>query len=149
MNKYIKTIIILLSATILIAFFGCSIAMDALTPCPIQPQAAAYADEPITDFLLISTVWDAKRIDAKMDYVHESNQINFARLMEDDNNEYEYLKDIHVSNIQSALQLQESVFSPTSPVGALIPGLSGLGLGAYLISKPEDRKKIKKLENGG
>lgn len=142
-------VIILLSATILVAFFGCSIAMDALTPCPIQPAAGIYTGESITDFLPFSTLHDARRIDTKMDYVHESNQISFARLMEDDVNEYEFLKDIHTFNIQSALQFQETVFSPTSPIGALIPGLGGLGLGAYLISKPEDRKKIKKLENGG
>jgi hypothetical protein len=150
MSKLIKIVIVTMSATILVAFLGCSIAMDAITPCPIQPDAAEYADEPLMDFLPFSTLHDAKRIRAKMNYVHETNQKMFARLAEDDVDEYGFLNDIHTSNIEGALAFQETVFSTNGlGLGAIIPGLGGLGLGWLGISKPDDKRKIAKLENGG
>lgn len=149
MNRYFKTIIVTLSTLILVVFFGCSMMADVFTPCPIQPAAGEYANEPLLDFMPFTTLYDAKRIDAKLDYQHDLNQITFARLSEDDNSKYGFVKDVHITNMQSGLEFQQVVYSPTGPIGALIPTLTAGTLGALLISKPADKRRIKELETNG
>jgi len=146
MSKWFKTTIISLCTAMLVVFFGCSLAMDAVSPCPIDPKAAEYSGQPLKKQPLpFTTVWDAKRIDSHLDYRHKLNQIALVRTMEDDNSEYGFLKDAHMSNLQAGAEFQQVVFSPSGALGALIPGLSCLGIGAYCIKRPQEKELEKKL----
>ena len=60
---------------------------------------------------------------------------------------YRYLDDAMQTNIASAEELRNTLFSPTGPVSMLSAAL-GLGLGGYFIQRPSDKKRIAELENG-
>lgn len=125
----------------LVMMLGCASVMDVVTPCYIPPQAIEYAEETEPRvFLPWTTLFDAKRIDAKIDYVHISNQTR-------DRLEYGYLKEVNAFHIDVASEFQERIFSPEGPIGLLLPGLMCGTLGAVLIPRPGDKKKIVELEN--
>lgn len=141
-QKFLVTVSILLLVTIL----GCAAFQDAIVPCYIDPVAIEYANANVPEFLPWTTLWDARKVDEKLDFMHELNQIACARLMEDDNMNWAFLKNTHAVHIQNAEQLKGTVFSPEGPLGLLLPALSGLGIGAFLIPDPKQRNKIKELE---
>lgn len=140
---------VVVSTVILVVMFGCSAFQDGITPAYIEQDAAKYAGLiDITEFLPYTTLWDAKKLDRLMDHVHQTNQMDLARMLEDDNVKYGFLKDATVSHIQSAVAFQDTFFNPTGPIGMLVPALTAGTLGAFLISKPSDKKKIEELKNG-
>ncbi len=144
MSKKIKATMVIMSSLTLIILLGCAAVMDLATPCFIEPDAAVYADENITSFLPFTTLWDAEKVDKKMDYAHQIKQLDYARLMEDDVLKYGFLKNAGTVNMQSAAEFQKVMFTPEGPIGLLIPMLSGGTLGALLIKRPGDKKADEK-----
>ena len=118
---------------------GCSSFQDVLTPCYIPPGSIDYADTNATTLLPYTTVFDARRVGFKMDFIHAVNQTT-------DKMRYNYLKGMNSFHITAAEELQAKIFSPEGPIGLLFPTLMGGTLGALLISKPNDKKKIIELE---
>lgn len=118
---------------------GCSSFQDVFTPCYIPPASLDYADAEPTTFLPFTTLFDARRVDFRMDFVHTLNQTT-------DRLKYEFLKGLGTFHMGAAEQFQAVIFSPTGPIGLLMPALMGGTLGALLISKPDDKKKIVELE---
>jgi hypothetical protein len=148
MNK-LKATGVALVATLLIVFIGCASMQDAVVPCYVDPAVGEYTGEPMTSFLPYTTLWDAKRLKRHMDYAYQVNQEMFLRSRKDDRMLYGFIDDSIAIGMADAMQLKEAVFSPSSPIGALLPTLLGGTLGAVLISKPGDKKKIETLKNGG
>jgi len=134
-----KKVIIWVCILGLTIILGCSSFQDAVTPCYISPAALEYADVEPTTFLPFTTLFDARRVDFRVDFVHTVNQTT-------DRLKYEFLKGLSAFHISGAEQLQATVFSPSGPIGLLLPTLMGGTLGALLISKPDDKKKIVDLE---
>jgi len=141
MSNKIKVILVAISATMLIAFFGCAAFQDALTPAYIEPEAAEYAKTEKMSFMPYTTLLDADRVGKRMAYVHKLTQLGLARDIEDDVIRYGFLNDIHLAHIQNAQAFQSQVFSVDSPLGLLMPTLFGGTLGALLIRRPGDKKK--------
>lgn len=139
MTTKTQNLIVTVSVLLLIVLLGCASFQDALTPCWISPAAIDYADANATSILPWTTLFDAKRISAKMNFVHSWNQIA-------DRMEYEYLSGIHRFHIAGAEELKTSLFDPTGPLALLIPTSLAATAGALLFSKPSDKKKIKELE---
>jgi len=139
MAKKIQTLAATVSIVLLVILLGCASFQDALTPCYVSPAVIKYADANETSILPWSTLFDAKRITAKMNFVHAWNQIA-------DRMEYEYLSGIHQFHIAGAEELKTSLFDPTGPLALLIPTSLAATAGALLFSKPTDKKKIKELE---
>lgn len=139
MSPKIQNLIATVSVLLLIVLLGCASFQDALTPCYVSQAVLRYADSNSTSILPWSTLFDAKRITAKMDYVHSWNQIS-------DRMKYEYLSGIHRFHIAGAEELKTSLFDPTGPLALLIPTSLAATAGALLFSKPSDKKKIKDLE---
>jgi hypothetical protein len=137
-----KTITVTIVTLSLIALFGCSAMMDAVTPTFIEPEAAAYADANSTSFMPFTTLWDAERVISKMDYSHQLNQLLLLRQAEDDDIRYGFLKDAQVGHNVSAKQLQTALLTPEGPIGLLLPTLLGGTLGALIIKRPGDVKKL-------
>lgn len=138
----LKKIITWLCVFGLTFILGCSAFMDAVTPCYIPPASLDYINETDpTIFLPWTTLFDAKQIDMKVDFVHIFNQTT-------DKLNYGFVKGLNTFHIGAAEQLQATLFSPEGPIGLLLPTLMGGTLGALLISKPGDKKKIVELENG-
>lgn len=146
LRKIGKGLVTLVCVIGLVVIFGCAAMMDAVTPCFIEPDAIIYADEVPTSFMPFTSLWDAERIDYKMNYVHILNQKALERLMEDDNLEYSFLIDKSVIHQVGAREFQKAVFTPDGLIGLLIPTLCTGTLCATLISKPGDKRKITELE---
>ena len=143
--KYAKTILVTLSAVILAVMFGCAAMMDLATPSHIEPDSITYSLEEARSWLPWTTLWDSYRIDKRMDYVHQLKQTSYARLAEDDNMEYGFLKQANIVDIQGAKEFQRAVFTPEGPIGLLFPTLFGGTLGALLIPRLSEKEKDKEL----
>jgi len=139
MAKQIQNFIATVSIILLVILLGCSALQDPLTPCYISPAVLKYADANGTSLLPWTTLFDAKRVTAKLSYVHSWSQIS-------DQMEYEYLLGIQRFHNAGAEELKATLFSPTGPIGFLLPASLAGTAGALLISKPSDKKKIKDLE---
>jgi len=138
MNGKLKTAIIAVCIFGLAVILGCASFMDAITPCYIPPKAAEYADANVPIMLPYTTVFDARIVDKKMDYMHFINSMT-------EDAKYEYLKGMTAFHIQASEEFQQAVFSPEGPLGLLLPTLFGGTLGALLIKRPGDKSK-KELE---
>jgi len=145
MNK----ILIALVSALLIVFFGCSAMMDGVTPCYINEDIKDYTEEPLTSFLPYTTLWDANRLDRVMDFKYLINQKAYERLAEDEGYTYNFLKNDLLISKAGAQELQDTLFDPAGPIGLLLPLIGGGTLGALLLSKPGDKKKIAELEKNG
>lgn len=144
-----KTLLTLITTVILVTVLGCSAWMDGITPVFVDPAAIDYANTspivlPIPGYV---SLWDARRIKRDLDFMHLSEQTRIARDMEDDQMRYRHLNDAMQTNIASAEELRNTLFSPTGPVSMLSAAM-GLGLGAFLIPRRKDTDRIKELENG-
>lgn len=144
-----KTLLTLIATVILVTVLGCSAWLDGITPAFVDPAAIDYANVspralPIPGYV---SLWDARRIKREMEFMHISEQTRIARDMEDDQMRYRHLNDAMQTNIASAEELRNTLFSPTGPVSMLSAAL-GLGLGAFLIPRRKDAERIKELENG-
>jgi len=127
---------------------GCSMFQDAVTPTYIEPDAIKYTGELATSFMPYTTLWDAERINDRLDYTHDVKQTMYSRLSEDDVKKYNFLKDKGTLHIQGAKEFQKIVFSPEGPIGLLLPALFGTTIGAMFIKRPRERELEKQL-NGG
>ena len=147
--KLYQKILTVVSAVVLVTVLGCSAWMDGLTPAYIDPVAIDYAETTPTVLPIpgYTSLWDAKRIQGELDFQHFVKQVDIARTLEDDAARYKHLQRAMQINIASAEELRDTLFSSTGPVSILAAGL-GLGLGAYLIPRPSDRRRIAELENG-
>ncbi len=142
MGKKTQTIIVAVLSLGLAALLGCASVMDAFTPCYVPKSSLKYADAKPTSFLPFSTLWDAKRVDRKMDFVHLSKQTM-------DTLNYNFSKGLNTFHMAAAQEFQTAVFSPSGPIGLLFPALAGTGIGALLIKRPGDKsKKEIEIENG-
>lgn len=139
MKSVIHKLIASFSLFALIVILGCSAFQDVLTPAWIPQSALVYADANGPSVLPWTTLFDARRVRAKMAFVHSWNRIK-------DDIRYEYESGISQFHITGAEQLQAAIFSPTGPIGMLIPASLAGTAGALLFSKPADKKKIKELE---
>jgi len=146
MSRKFQLIIALLASMLLVGFLGCSAFQDAFTPCYIDPNQISYAETDATTFLPFTTLWDARRIGLKTDYMHLVKQTEIERLGVVDTMHYTFLKNVQAIHIAGAEQFQQAVFSPSGPLGLLIPTILGTTVGAFLISKPSDKKRIAELQ---
>jgi len=136
MSKLQKTLIGI-CALGLVLFIGCGAFQDAITPAYIDPAAIDFADANVPLLMPYTTIIDAKYVDKKMDLIYSIGQL-----------EYSYLKHNLAFHLAVAEQLKQAVFSPKGGLGLLIPALSGLGIGAFGIKRPQDKKEIEELKNG-
>lgn len=146
--NWFQKLLTLISAVILVTVLGCAAWMEGLTPAYVDPAAIEYADAKPTVFLPYTSLWDARRIKRELDFQHLSEQTRIARDLEDDQIRYKHLQDAMQTNIQAAEELRDTLFSPTGPLSILFAAVPALGLGAYLIPRPSDKKRIAELENG-
>lgn len=148
--KFFKTLLVTLFVILVLAFVGCSGLQDAFTPCYVDPAGIKYSGQPATSFMPWTTVLDAKRIKAYMNFVHVQYQNACDRLKKDDKLRHAFLLDSVDHGIADSVQLQKLAFSPTGPLGALLLAGGGLGIGGFLIKRPGDKskKQIERENNG-
>ena len=65
----------------LTVMLGCASFQDALTPCYIPPASLEYADANATTFFPFTTLFDARRVDAKVDYVYAIGKLEYEFLL--------------------------------------------------------------------
>lgn len=149
MNKWLKSVIVVVCALVLVTFFGCAMFQDALTPCYIEPDAIVYTGEEPTSLMPWTSLWDADRIDRAMDYIYKANLLKYARSIEDENVRYAFIKGTQAIHTQGAREFQQTIFSTDGPIGLAIVGLGFGTLGALGIKRPGDssRKQVER-ENG-
>lgn len=131
---------------VLVAMFGAGCFQELLIPTYTEPQAIKYGGEETTggkSFLPWTTLWDARRIARQMKYQHGLVVKGLVRQIEDDADAYNYIRKQHVLNIQAAEDFKDTIFSPTGPIGLLVPTLAAFGIGAMGVTRPKDKRKLK------
>jgi len=144
----LQKLMTLVSAVVLVTVLGCSAWMEGITPAHVDPAAIEYANVSPTIYTPYISLWDARRIQRKMNFEHLSEQTKISRELEDDQMRHRFLDDAMQMNIQSAEELRDTLFSSTGPISLLFAAVPGLALGGYLIQRPTDKKRIAELENG-
>lgn len=144
MKKLAKAIALTLAVAVVLIMLSCSAAQDSVTPCWISKIIGEYTGEPMRAFMPYTTIADAKRLALYLTYTHQSNQIDFMRLSEDDVRHVGLLQEIQAGHLQRAAQLKDTLFSPAGPGSMLLGMLPMLGIG-IAIRRPGDISK-KELE---
>ena len=143
--RFFKTLLVTLIVALLLGFMGCIGLQDIATPIHIDEAAIEYSGQEATSYMPWTTVYDAKRIRAYINYIHVQTQNAYERLKKDDSLTHAFLLDSIDANIADAMEFQATVFRPTGPIGALFLAGGGLGVGALAIKRPGDKSK-KQLE---
>jgi len=141
MKNWIRNLLITVASVGLAIIIGCSAMMDGVTPCEIEEGSLGYTSQPPKKYMPFTTLLDSKRIGAWMDYTHETKQMDYQRLAQDDSLLHSFLTDRRLVHEQGAMEFQQTVFSPQGPIGLLIPSLFAGTLGALLIKRPGDKSK--------
>jgi hypothetical protein len=141
-----KSLLLALPVLGLLIILGCSFVQDSVTPCYINPEQIEYTGAEATSLVPYTTLADARRITAQMNYLHTETQIGFTRLQEDDIRKVNYLQERATLYQAQAEEFKSIVFDPEGPIGLLLPAGLGTLMGATLISKGSDKKKIAELE---
>ena len=142
MNNKIKMLIITFCIMVLVIIFGCASFQDVITPTYIPPSAIEYADVnvPLIGGFPYTSLFDARTVMAKMDYVHLLNNMT-------EEAKYNFLKGLTQMHIDISQDFQQKLFSPTGPIGLLLPSsmaaILGLFAGGRFIKSPRE----KELEN--
>lgn len=144
----LQKMLVALSVLLLVALIGCSGFQDGIVPCWIEQRVGDYTGEPMTSALPYTTIADAKRQMDFMQYVHDTKQLGFLRLSENDVRFVRQMNKIQTGHLDRAQELRDNVFFPTGPGGLLLAMLPALAIGKYGLSNPSDKKKIAELENG-
>ena len=142
MKKFGKGLVGLVCILGLITMFGCVGFQDIVTPCHIDVAAIEYAGTTATSYTPYTSVWDAKRVRAYMNYMHVQTQTAYERLQQDDSLSHAFLLNSVDANIADSVQLQAQVFNPAGPIGIALPALLGLGAGTFLINTPKKKKVV-------
>jgi len=129
MNKKQKTLTVLMVMGLAV-MFGCSAIQDVITPTYVSEEAAEWANTTTKLLMPYTTLWDAKRVGAAIDY-----KITIERFKGG------YYKSMTNLSILAGEEIKTTLFSPEGPVGLLLPMLFGGGLGAMLIKRPGDKSK--------
>lgn len=135
MSKRYKVLVGVL-VLFLLAFLGCAGIQNAVTPAYIPEDNIEYSGAEVPRWPGIYTnINDAEYVLKRMEYVRSLSDL-----------EYAFLTDDLQTHLKNAKELRDNVFDPSSPLGMMIPALSGLVLGWIGLSRPEDKKKVAELE---
>jgi len=148
MVERLSVLIVPLLALLLVVFIGCASFQDVVTPCYIDTDAVAFAGQEPNDVKVLglyTSLWDAKRLAARIDYVADENQKQLTRMLVDNVDRHAYLAGNHVKYIADAEEFKQTAFSPSGPIGMMLPMATAFGIGALGISKPKDKRKIDSL----
>ena len=155
-SKSLGKLIIPALILVLVAMFSAGCFQDLMIPTYIGPEAKKYDPEgdandlsdlgSITSVFPWPTLWDAKQLAKRMQRKNVIEQRDIGRLLVDKASHYAYVAKGHYSNIEDAEKFKQSVFSPTGPVGLLVPTLAAFGIGAMGVSKRSDTQKLKDRE---
>ena len=129
MNKKQKTLTVLMVMGLAV-MFGCSAIQDVITPTYVSEDAAEWAGVPTKLLLPYTTLADAKRVGMAIDY-----KLTITRFKGG------YYKSMTNLSILAGEEIKATVFSPSGPIGLLLPTLFGGTLGAMLIKRPGDKSK--------
>ena len=144
-----EKIVLSLSVLLLVAFMTSGCIEDFITPAFIDTVAMDYAKvDPNEDIInpLYTSLFDAKRVHRKINHIHVLNQKELSDALTDDILVYSYVNDLVAIGMADATELRDNIFSPTSPIGMLFPGLAGMAIGWLGLSKPSEKRKIMELE---
>ena len=125
MNEKVKALIVSICIFGLAVILGCASVMDAITPCYIPQEVIDVTgiDIPVISHMPYTSLFDARYVKTKLDY------------------QYLLHNNLMTASIYASEQFQQTLFSPTGPIGLLFPTLFGGALGAILIKRPGDIKK--------
>ena len=137
MFKLLETTIVVLVGLVALVFVSAGCIQDVVTPAYVSEDAAEWADVPTKLFLPYTSLWDARRVAAAVDYKFSIERIRCG-----------YYQNVMSLSIAGGEELKHAIFSPNGILSLLMVGGPTLALGAYGISKPKDKKEIERLKNG-
>jgi hypothetical protein len=134
MKKFLKGLVTLVCIVGLVIIFGCASFQDLATPCHINEDVIKYSGQPATSYLPWTTVFDAERIKAYMDYEHLDTQKMWDEMKLQDMRKYSFLTERIDVGITDGRQLQQKLFDPNGSIGMAIVALFGGTIGAMFIN---------------
>ena len=143
MKGKLKTFVVTICVLGLTVMFGCSLVMDAVTPVYIPKESRDYADAnvPLIPWMPFTSLFDARYVEKKLDYQHLINSMT-------EDAKYSLHKGMVVSGIVIGEKFQQKVFSPTGPIGLLLPaslaGVLGTMAGGRYVKSPREKELEKK-----
>lgn len=124
--KKLKGLLVTICIVILAAMIGGCMLQDILTPCYLPFDAAEL---PHPQLLPYDSVFDAKFVLAQLDFQKELLQ----------------------GSLNASLDFQEKIFSPTGPIGMLLPasmaGILGAMGGGRFLKSPREKELERKVNN--
>lgn len=152
-GKLLGKLVIPFFVLVLVAMLSAGCFQDLLIPTYVGPEAKKYDPagdandlsdmNSITSIFPWPTLWDAKQLAKRMQRKNEVEQRDIGRLLVDKASHYAYVAKAHYTNIEDAENFKKTVFSPTGPIGLLVPTLAAFGIGAMGITRPRDKRKLK------
>lgn len=142
MKKFSKALVTLICVIGLVVMFGCAGLQDVITPCHIDENAITYSRQEPTSYLPWTTVFDAERIRAYMNFTHLDYQKTLKDILAGDNLLYDFYTGQINSSITDARQLQQKLFNPNGSIGMAITALFGGTIGAMFINTPKKKEIV-------
>jgi len=143
MKKFGKALVMLICVIGLVITFGCAGLQDLVVPCHINEDVIEYSGQEPTSYLPWTTVFDAERIKAYVDYQHADFQKTLRDCIASDDMKYDFLTGRIELSIADARQLQQKLFNPNGSVGMAITALFGGTIGALFINTPKKNNNNK------
>lgn len=135
-----RSIVMLICVVGLVTVFTAGCLQDLMTPNHINPDAIKYSGQEATSYVPWTTVFDAERIKAYMDFEHLDTQKFYDELKAQDSRQYDFLTGRIDIGIADARRLQQKLFNPNGSVGMVITALFGTTIGALFINT--GKKKV-------
>lgn len=126
MSKMMKNLLAVICILGLAMMFGCVAIPDVVTPCYLPPGVNTFAHPQILPW---DSLFDAKFVLAQL----------------------EFQKGLLQGSIQSSERFKQEVFSPSGPIGMLLPtsltGILALMAGGKYIRSPREKELEKQVNN--
>lgn len=142
MKKFSKALVTLVCIIGLVITFGCAGLQDLVVPCHIDENAIEYSGQKPTSYLPWTTVFDAERIKAYMNFTHLDYQKTLKDMLVGDDLLYDFYTDQINNNLADARQLQQKLFNPNGSVGMAITALFGGTIGAMFFNTPKKKETV-------
>jgi len=134
-----KNILLAIACVICLAVISCRSMMDRFTPTTQTEQSYEYGNESLDGFKEIDSLHNVKKLRDKIIIKHRTEQINYLRAAEDDDNAYSDAIGFITGNIKEAEYLQGVVVGsedqPFSLLGILAGFTGGAAIGRALKRK--------------
>lgn len=127
-----KNILLVLACVVCLAIISCRSMMDRVTPCTQTEQSYEYIHGSLDGFKEIDSLHNVKKLRTKIIIKHRTEQIDYLRAAEDDDNANSDAIGFITGNIKEAEYLQGVIVGSEDQPFSLMGILAGFSGGAAI-----------------